>query len=118
MIEKGAPPTVLRAWIGVKNARGSVKSKLELDKSGKTYHAHLEAPAVIPENCQFWVESSNDNGEKSLASLALVKKTGDHDHKEGDNHDHKEGDGHDHGDKKSDDKGHDHDGHDHDGHDH
>lgn len=95
VIEKGSAPATLRAWVGIKNARGSVKSLLTLDKNGKGYHAHLAVPKKLPEGSKVWFEASDAEGTKSKASLALPKKEQKKD--DDDDHDHA---GHDHGDHK------------------
>jgi len=113
-LEKGPAPATLRAWIGIKNGRGSVKALLKLDKSGKKYHFHLEAPKEIVAAAKLWFESVDAAGNKIKASLDLPKdKASDHDHKDGDDHDHKDGDDHDHKEKAKDEKKSHDDDHDH-----
>jgi len=55
-----AVPLAVRAWIGIESAKGSRKAKLEME-DGKM-HAHVEAPAELPDNCQLWLEIDLDSG--------------------------------------------------------
>ena len=53
----------VRAWVGVEDAKGSVKAKLEVE--GGTWHGHLEVPMDLPEDSALWVEIQDEAGRSS-----------------------------------------------------
>jgi hypothetical protein len=63
--------SAVRFWIGVEDAKGSVKAKADVE-DGK-WHAHAEVPNPMPVDAKFWVEIETAKGEKSVGSIALSK---------------------------------------------
>lgn len=87
----GDAPAALRAWIGLEDGRGSMKSLLE--SSGDSYHLHLMAPDPLPEGAALWLEAEDAAGETSTASIPLPAAAPiEYTAPEGHSHD-----GHDHG---------------------
>lgn len=74
--ENGKVPDELRAWIGVKNGRGSVKSLLRADSHGHIY-GHLEVPAKLPHGSAIWLDVRTDNGRQRVS--VSIPET-DHEH--------------------------------------
>jgi hypothetical protein len=64
-------PSVVRAWIGTQDAKGSLKSKAEGEGGG--YHLHVEVPEPIPAAAKLWIEIDNASGQKALGSVALKR---------------------------------------------
>ncbi|MDJ0740163.1 MAG: hypothetical protein QNJ91_10620 [Gammaproteobacteria bacterium] len=67
--EDGDAPRELRAWVGIKSGRGSVKRLLEADGHGH-FHGHLEVPSPLPAGSALWIEVVTAAG-RQRASLAL-----------------------------------------------
>ncbi|GMU23347.1 MAG: hypothetical protein AMXMBFR13_34260 [Phycisphaerae bacterium] len=61
----------IRAWIGVDDAKGSLKAKAAPE--GEGYHAEVEVPGPLPEGAAVWVEIETNQGQKLLGSLALKR---------------------------------------------
>ena len=49
-----ADPTVVRTWVGTKDAKGSVKSKTH--SHGDKMEAHLDVPSPLPKGSKLWIE--------------------------------------------------------------
>lgn len=72
----GKPATVVavRFWIGVEDAKGSVRAKAEIEdpKQPNHWHAHVEIPTPLPEGSKLWVEL--DSGTvKAVGSIDLKR---------------------------------------------
>lgn len=78
-VADGPTPSELRVWVGVQNARGSVKALLPVDDHGH-YHGHLEVPATLPASSAIWIEVATD-AARERGSLSLP--AADHAHAEG-----------------------------------
>lgn len=61
--EQGQAPKELRAWVGMKNGRGSVKALLQADSHGH-FHGHLEVPAKLAHGSAIWLDIQTDSGRK------------------------------------------------------
>ncbi|GMU84596.1 MAG: hypothetical protein IPM64_16775 [Phycisphaerales bacterium] len=61
----------VRFWIGTEDAKGSIKSKAEVE-DGK-WHTHAEVPDPLPAGSKVWVEIEGKDGKKSVASFELKK---------------------------------------------
>lgn len=61
--------TAVRVWVGVESGDGSMKARA--DRTGETWHAHAEAPAVLPEGSKVWVELELKSGDKLTASFDI-----------------------------------------------
>jgi hypothetical protein len=64
-----AQPAAIRIWIGLADARGSLKARA--DAEGDHYHAHVETPDPLPEGAALWIEVESAEGERSTRSLPL-----------------------------------------------
>lgn len=69
-----AKPSAIRLWIGTEDAKGSIKAKAEAEGAG--WHAHVEAPAALPQGAKLWIEVEAEGGAKSVGSLALEPAKG------------------------------------------
>jgi hypothetical protein len=64
--------TVVRFWIGVEDASGSVKARASIENAEKqNWHTHVEVPNPLPEGSKLWVEVEDDSGGKNVASFDL-----------------------------------------------
>jgi hypothetical protein len=63
----------VRFWIGVQNAKGSVKAKAEIEdpKDPNRWHVHAEIPNPVPEGSKLWVEIEDEKGGTSVGSFDL-----------------------------------------------
>jgi hypothetical protein len=63
----------VRVWIGTEDAKGSVKSKAEIEdpKEPGRLHAHADVPDPIPTDSKLWVEIENETGGRSVGSFPL-----------------------------------------------
>ncbi len=61
----------IRAWLGAKDAKGSIKAKAAPE--GEGYHAEVEAPEPLPEGAAVWVEIETNQGQTLVGSLALKR---------------------------------------------
>lgn len=68
---ESAKVVTIRAWIGAKDAKGSIKAKAAPEGSG--FHAEVEAPDPLPEGAALWVEIETNQGQELLGSLALKR---------------------------------------------
>lgn len=70
-VTPAAPARVgaVRAWIGLEDAKGSIKAKLDLEKDN--YHGHVEVPKPIPAGSKLWVEIEDDKGARATGSFDL-----------------------------------------------
>jgi len=59
----------VRAWIGLEDAKGSIKAKMDLEKDN--YHSHVEVPTPMPAGSKLWVEIEDDKGVKATGSFEL-----------------------------------------------
>lgn len=68
---KGAakPIAAVRLWIGLRDAKGSVKAKAELEKDN--WHSHVEVPKPLPAGSELWVEVEAEGGKKTAVAFAL-----------------------------------------------
>lgn len=61
-------PAVVRGWIGIETAEGSMKARF--GKEGdRGLHAHIEVPKVLPAGSQLWLEVE-DAGATARGSIA------------------------------------------------
>ena len=74
----GPAPAELRAWIGQRNGRGSVKALLQADAHG-AYHGHPEVPASLPHGSSVWLDVVTAQGRKR-AGLELPEEEHGHGH--------------------------------------
>jgi hypothetical protein len=65
----GQGVTAVRFWIGVQDAKGSIKAKAAIE-DGK-WHTHVEIPSPLPEGSKLWVEVETSGGKKSPGSFDL-----------------------------------------------
>lgn len=65
----GEGVTAVRFWIGVEDAKGSVKAKADIE-DGK-WHTHAEIPSPLPAESKLWVEIEKEGGQKSRGSYEL-----------------------------------------------
>jgi hypothetical protein len=63
--------TAVRFWIGVEDAKGSVKAKAAVE-DGK-WHAHVEVPDPLPEGSKLWIEIELPADKRLLASFDLKR---------------------------------------------
>jgi len=70
---KPAPVAAVRFWIGTQDAKGSVKSKADIENSAEPnhWHTHAEVPSPMPEGSRLWVEIEATSGQKSTGSFDL-----------------------------------------------
>lgn len=61
-------PDVLRAWVGIESAVGSMK-KLLANEGDTVMHGHVEVPKTLPEGAKVWFEVETKDGPKR-ASIA------------------------------------------------
>ncbi len=87
-ITEGNAPSALRAWVGSKNGRGSVKALLEADKDG-TYHAHMEVPEELAQESAIWLSATTDEGT-IRGKQAIPSPDNDEDTTHNHEHDHTE----------------------------
>lgn len=68
-----AKAVAVRFWIGMQDAKGSVKAKAEIEdpKDPNRWHVHAEIPSPMPAGSKLWVEIESDKGEKSVAAFDL-----------------------------------------------
>ncbi len=65
----GEGVTVVRFWIGIQDASGSIKAKADIE-AGK-WHTDVEIPSPIPPDAKLWVEVEESGGTKSTGSFSL-----------------------------------------------
>jgi hypothetical protein len=65
----GGKLAAIRLWVGVEDAKGSIKAKGDVE--GEGWHAHVELPDPMPEGAKLWVEGESDQGQKVSASFDL-----------------------------------------------
>ncbi len=63
----------VRFWIGLQDAKGSVKAKAEVEdpKDSNRWHTHAEIPKPLPAGSMLWVEVETDKSEKIVVSFEL-----------------------------------------------
>lgn len=61
----------VRFWIGMEDAKGSIKAKAEVE-AGK-WHTHAELPDPLPAASKLWVEIEGKDGKRTVASFDLKK---------------------------------------------
>lgn len=63
----------VRFWIGTEDAKGSVKSKADIENPSEPnrWHSHAEIPNPVPAGSRLWVEIEDDKGERSVGSFEL-----------------------------------------------
>ena len=61
-------PDVLRAWVGIESAVGSMKKKFA-NEGESDMHGHVEVPTTLPEGSKAWFEVETTDGAKR-ASIA------------------------------------------------
>jgi hypothetical protein len=61
----------VRFWIGLQDANGSVKAKIEDPKEPNRWHTHTEVPSPLPEGSKLWVEVEIEGGQKTAGSIDL-----------------------------------------------
>lgn len=61
----------IRAWIGLEDAKGSIKAKATPE--GEGYHAEVEVPEPLLDGAAVWVEIETNQGQKLLGSLDLKR---------------------------------------------
>lgn len=68
-----AKVSAVRFWIGLEDAKASLKSKAEIEKPAEPdhYHTHVEIPNPIPAGSKLWVEIEAIGGAKSTCSFDL-----------------------------------------------
>lgn len=69
-----APKVVaVRFWIGVQDAKGSVKAKADIEdpKAPNRWHTHAEVSDPIPAGAKLWVEIEDEKGALTSASFDL-----------------------------------------------
>lgn len=59
-------PDVLRAWIGIESAVGSMKQRFQ-NEGDSTMHGHVEVPATLPEGSKVWFEVETKAGTKKTS---------------------------------------------------
>jgi predicted small lipoprotein YifL len=67
----GGKVTAVRFWIGVADAKGSVKALAQLEDVGNSWHAHTEVPDPLPAGSKLWVEVEGEAVGKATASFDL-----------------------------------------------
>ncbi len=77
-VSQGPEPVTLRAWIGIRSGRGSMKSRLHKDAEAKVYDAHLAVPPELPEVAQLWLETVDGAGERTRSGLDLPAEDDEH----------------------------------------
>lgn len=67
--------TAVRFWIGVADARGSMKVRAEIEDPAQPshWHTHVELPAPLPDDCELWVEIETDAGATVTGSFDLKR---------------------------------------------
>ncbi len=63
----------VRFWVGLEDAKGSVKAKADIEnpKEPNRWHTHAEIPNPIPSGSQLWVEIESDAGDPAKGSFGL-----------------------------------------------
>ena len=61
--------TAVRFWIGLEDARQSIKARAEIEK-GK-WHNHVEVPSPIPSGAKLWVEIEMADTQEMTGSFDL-----------------------------------------------
>ena len=94
-----AAPKAVRAWVGIKNGRGSEKAKAEPEAAHPNgFEAHVAVPSPLPAESALWISIENTAGELVTGSLALpaaadkpapAKPTGHEGHQHGEHEGHK-----------------------------
>jgi hypothetical protein len=71
IVTSGPKVTAVRFWIGVEDAKGSVKALAEIEDPAKPnqWHTHAEIPSPIPAGSKLWVEVEGEGGAKGKASF-------------------------------------------------
>ncbi|NUM36532.1 MAG: hypothetical protein HUU50_18480 [Candidatus Brocadiae bacterium] len=56
-------PKAIRAWIGLEDAKGSLKGLASrVCEEDYDYDVHIEAPKVLPEGSKIWIEIEKNEG--------------------------------------------------------
>lgn len=64
-----AKVATIRAWVGVEDAKGSMKAKATPE--GEGYHAEVEVPEPLPANSALWIEVESPAGQAQQGSLRI-----------------------------------------------
>ena len=68
-----AKAAAVRFWIGVEDAKGSVKAKAAIENPAEPnrWHTHAEVPNPLPVGRKLWVEIETEAGARSVGSFEL-----------------------------------------------
>ena len=72
---KPAAVRVVRIWIGLEDAKGSLKAKAEIEdpKDMSHFHTHAEIPDPLSADSKLWVEIEDEKDARSVGSFALKR---------------------------------------------
>jgi hypothetical protein len=68
-VNGGKAGNAVRFWIGTEDAKGSIKTKAEVEVDH--WHTHAEVPNPLPAGSKLWVEVDGDGGAKAVVSFDL-----------------------------------------------
>jgi hypothetical protein len=68
-VNGGKAGNAVRFWIGTEDAKGSIKTKAEVEVDH--WHTHAEVPNPLPAGSKLWVEVDGDGGAKTTVSFDL-----------------------------------------------
>jgi hypothetical protein len=72
-VTSGPRVSAVRFWIGLEDARGSIKALAAIEDPAQPnhWHTHAEVPDPLPAGSKLWVEIEGEGGAKGTASFDL-----------------------------------------------
>jgi hypothetical protein len=72
-VNSGPKVTAVRFWIGLENAKGSIKALAAIEDPSQPnhWHTHAEIPDPMPAGSKLWVEIEGEGGAKGTTGFDL-----------------------------------------------
>ena len=70
---EGRKVTAVRFWVGLRDAKGSVKARADIENPNEPnrWHTHAEVPDPLPGGSRLWIEIELDQGGPLVADFDL-----------------------------------------------
>jgi hypothetical protein len=72
-VDSGPKVSAVRFWVGLEDAKGSIKERAAIEDPAKPnqWHTHAPIPDPMPAGSRLWVEIEGEGGTKGTASFDL-----------------------------------------------